>query len=396
MKDSNQLLQILTAAAIALALCFTAVPAQTQSTVTFSEWAVPSSSNCPFGLVAVTANIIYFTDAPCSSTPKIGMLNTATSTVTEWTGAALASPQGVVALGGLVVFADPAAGTVNVLNTFTNQLTTWALPTPGSGPLRVAALGVEIFFTEQAGRIGMLNPLNNQVTEWTVPGGLHTPLGIAASIDFIWPNWGPRIWFSQASGAQLGMLNPASGTFEQWTIPSTVLSSPFIQGIAVSEQNRLFLGTTGVIGQLDPTTSVLTLWMTPSVTSTPTQLVLQELCEPGSVAEGAFDVDFSDPAANSIGRLLTALQAGTSSTIPVTTGAVTPTVTVVTPTTSALGRTSTVVTPTVTSVAGVMTGGFEEWVVPTSNSNDYALTSLPGGGLAFTEANGNKIGTLRK
>jgi hypothetical protein len=46
-------------------------------------------------------------------------------------------------------------------------------------------------------------------------------------------------------------------------------------------------------------------------------------------------------------------------------------------------------------VAGVITGGFEEWLVPTANSNNYAVAKLPGCGLAFSEANGNKLGTLR-
>ena len=245
----------------------------------------------------------------------------------------------------------------------------------------------------------MLNLLNNRITEWTVPGGLHTPLSIAAIADHSWANWERRnrrrIWFSQASGAQLGALDLTDNTFKQWTIPSTTLPAPFIQGIAVSEEDHLFFGSTGVVGQLDPTASVLTLWTTPSVNSAPTQFVVRELGERSWEAEEPFKVDFSDPPGNSIGRLLTALQAGKSSTIPVTTAAVTPTVTLVTPTSSTLGRTSTAVTPTITNVAGVITGGFEQWVVPTPASNNYALTKLPGGGVAFTEANGNKIGTLR-
>jgi len=398
-KAKRSMLCMLNATAIVLYLCFGTVSARAQSTVTITEWAVPAPTNCSFGLAGASSNVIYFTDAPCGSAANIGMLNTTTNTVTEWTGTALNSPQGVVGLGGLVVFADQNAGTLNMLNIFTNQLTTWTLPTPGSGPLRITAVGVEVFFTEQAGRIGKLNLLDNKIMEWTVPGGPNQPLSIAATADPIWTNWQPgncaRIWFSQSLGAQLGALDLTHNTFEQWTIPSAILPAPFIQGIAVTGRDHLFFGTTGVVGELEPNANVLTLWTTPYAGSAPTQLVVRESGENGSEAEQAFKVDFSDPPGNDIGRLLTALQAGTSSTLSVTTTAVAPTVTLVTPTTSTLGRTSTVVTPTITTVGGIVTGGFEEWVVPTSNSNNYALTKLPGRGLAFTEANGNKIGTLR-
>ncbi len=289
MRKPQGLVRILTATAIAFALCIGAVSALAQSTLQFTEWAVPSASNCSFGLAAAFADVIYFTDAPCSSTPRIGMLNTRTNTVREWTGAALGSPQGVVALGPLVVFADQNIGTMNMLNVLTNQLTTWTLPTLGSGPLRVAEGGIEIYFTEQAGRVGRLNLLTNRITEWTVPGGPHTPLSIAASPI------GNRIWFSQASGAQLGALDLLDNTFSQWTIPSTTLATPFVQGVAASE-DRLFFGDSydnGAVGELDPTTNVLALWTTP-VLSGPNQLVVEEL------GESRFEVDFTDGPGNKI------------------------------------------------------------------------------------------------
>ncbi len=377
-------------AAISLALSFAAVLSQAQSTLTFTEWAVPTSSNCSFGLVPVSWNVIYFTDAPCGGTAKVGRLNTTTNTVTEWAGGELVSPQGVVALGRLVLFTDQAAGTIDMLNPLTNQLTTWAVPTPGSGPLRVVAMGFEIFFTEEAGRIGMLNLLNNKMTEWTVPGGPHTPLSIAYS-------GGNRIWFSQASGAQLGALDLTDNTFQQWTIPSSLLPSLFIQGIAVSEEGHVFFGDSSpdsAVGRLDPIANVVTVWTTPTP-SGPTQLLVQELGEARSEAREAFMVDFTDPPGNSMWRLLTNLQTGTSSTIPATATGVAPTVTSVTPATSTLTLTSAVVKPTITNVAGSRNGGFEQWTVPTTNSNNYAIARLPGGGVAFTEANGNKIGSLR-
>lgn len=373
---------------IVLGLCVATMPARAQSTKTFTEWAVPTSSNCPFGLVAASRNLIYFTEAPCAGTAAIGGLDTRTNTVTEWTGSGLVSPQGVVVLGRFILFADQIAGTVKMLNAFTNQLTTWALPTLGSGPLRVVALGADIFFTEQAGRIGMLNPFTNQITEWTVPGGNHTPLGIAADPE------GENIWFSQATGAQLGALDLSDNSFRQWTIPSTILPSPFIQGIALPEGDHLFFGTPdSVVGELDASANVLTAWTTP-VHSAPTQFLAQEL-DGNWRGEESFEVHFTDPVQDSIWSLLTAKQAGTSSTIPVTTTSVTPSVTTVTPTITTLTQTSAVVTPTTTNVAGVITGGFEHWVIPSPGSDDYAIAKLPGGGLAFTEANGNKIATLR-
>lgn len=371
-------------ATIALTLCIAVVPARGQSTLTFTEWAVPTSSSCPFGLVPVSQNVIYFTDAPCSGIARIGRLDTRTNTVTEWTGSPLLSPQGIVAVGRSILFAN---NTISMLNPETDQLTTWTLP--GSLPLRVVAVGFEIFFTDQAGRIGMLNLLNNRITEWTVPGGLDIPLAIATEAD------ANLIWFSQASGAQLGVLDLSDNTFRQWTIPTSLLPSPFVQGIAVSDGQVFFVDyNDGAVGQLAPTTSTVTVWTTPTP-SGPAQLVVHELGEYSSGANASFLVEFTDSPGNSIWRLLTASQAGTSSIIPVTASVVAPTATTVTPVTATLTRATAVVRPTITSVAGVSTGAFEQWTVPTANSDNYAIAKLPWRGVAFTEANGNKIGTLR-
>lgn len=378
-KVSGQFLpvRIFILTAILLTLCFAVVPARGQSTLTFSEWAVPTSSSCPFGLVPVSQDVIYFTDAPCSGAAQIGKLDMRTNTVTVWAGSKLASPQGIVALGGSggpILFADQGNNTISMLNPVTNQLTTWTLPTGGSAPLRVVSVGIEVFFTEQAGRIGMLNLFNNHVTEWTVPGGPQTPLGIASGSDR------NQIWFSQSSGAQLGVLDLDDNTFQQWTIPSGLLSSPFIQGIAVAGRQQVFFADSSpdsAVGQLDPATNVLTVWTTP-VSTSPTQLLAKELGESSSGTTGQFLVEFTGPGQNSMWKLLTALQAGTIATVPATPTVVTPTVTTVTPMTTILTQTTTVVTPTITSVTGVSTGGFEQWTVPTATPTTMPLPSSRG------------------
>lgn len=386
-----KLSRVIVLTTITFSLFFVAAPTQAQSTLTFTEWAIPTSTNCPFYLHPVSHDLIYFAEAQCSASGgAIGSLNTKTNTVTEWASTGIISPQGVTALGSSILFVDQTANTINMLNPKTNTLTTWGVPAPSYGPLSLVAVGTGIFFTEQSGKIAMLDRYENEITEWAVPGGNHNPLDIAATED------GSGIWFSQGSGSQLNVLNLDDNTFQQWTIPGSLLASPTVRGIAVSEQDHVFFadGLDSAIGSLDPSTNTITAWITPGFSS-PTELQVQELAERGSESQEPFRVDFTDPAENLVWRLLTALQVGASTTVLPTTTAVTPTVTLVTPSTSTLTRTSSVLTPTVTSVSGVVTGGFEQWVVPTGNSDDFGIAELPGGGVAFTEANGNKIGTLR-
>lgn len=374
--------------AITSTLCLAPMSARAQSTRTFTEWVISTSSNCPFNVFPISSSVIYFTESGCNGNiGQIGRLNATTDTVTEWTGSVLIGPGGLIAIGGSVLFTDAGANTINMFNPKTNSLKSWGVPF--SGPLNLVAVGTRIFFTElNANKIGMLDLLTNNLTEWTISGGLGGPLGIAATDD------GSGIWFSALSAPQLGVLRPDDSTFQQWTLPASV-QGHHVQHVALAEEDHVFFvdDFSGTVGQLDPSTSVVTLWAPPSP-AVPVDLQVRESDGGRSEEQQAFRVDFAD-SANKIGRLLTASQSGITAIASTTTTTATVTVTSLTPSTSVLTATSTVVAPTITNVAGVVTGGFEEWLVPTGNSDTYGIAELSRGGVAFTEANGNKIATLR-
>ena len=373
---------------IMLALISFAVRVRAQSTRTFTEWSLPSATNCPFNVFASSRDVIYFTESRCNGNPgQVGKLDASINTVTEWTGGGAVIPQGLIVLGDRIAFADGGTNTIDLFNPKTNNLMSWSVPS--SGALNLVAVGTQIFFTElNASKIGRLNLLTNELTEWTLPGGSSGPLGIARTED------GSEIWFTTLSGAQVELLDPDDGRFEQWTLPSSVLGH-HVQHIAVSERGHAFFvdDFSGSVNELDRETNVLTSWTAPFPPAPVVDLLVRDNGE--NEWEGdQFRIEFTDSNGR-IGRLLTALQMGTQTTLSPNSVNISPLVTVVTPSLSTLAPTSSVITPAVTSVTGVTTGGFEEWLVPTTNSDTYAIGRLPGGGVVFSEANRNKIGTLR-
>lgn len=72
-----------------------------------------------------------------------------------------------------------------------------------------------------------------------------------------------------------------------------------------------------------------------------------------------------------------------------------PVTTLVAPSETTVIPTSTPITPVTIVVAGVTTGGFTEWQIPTPASAPNRIRRMLGGGVVFTERFGNKIGLLR-
>ena len=143
-----------------------------------------------------------------------------------------------------------------------------------------------------------------------------------------------------------------------------------------------------MLGEMDPLTNTLTIWNVPTANAETGDLIVRQFNQ-------GYLVVFSEFVGNKIGALDTTQQTPVSVTTvtPVITSE-TPVSTTVTPTTRTLTKTVTEVQPgIIQGVNPVVTGGFAEWSVPTTDSGPGGVADFDGVVL-FTERAGNKIGLL--
>ena len=144
-----------------------------------------------------SGNNVYFVE---SNANKIGKLEPATNTITEWnipTNSSLPVSIDVDSSTGNIYFAESNANKIGRLVPATNTITEWNIPTNSSLPVSISfdsSTGNIYFAESNANKIGRLVPLDNGFTEWSLQ---ESPIIInvdsAGSIHFI-DNKGSRIY----------------------------------------------------------------------------------------------------------------------------------------------------------------------------------------------------------
>jgi virginiamycin B lyase len=355
------------AALVSAVLCSTAL-AQTN---TFTEWAIPTAGSEPLHLVAASNTVFYFTE---SAKNTLAQLNTATNTFVELRLPPGSMPHGLVLSGNQVAFCAFNGNYVGFVNTSTGAVTGWPVPTAGSGTIHLDHSGSSVFFTEANGnKIGFLNPSTAQITEWLIPTAGALPRGVAVG-------QGSQVFVAELGVSKIAMLDTTANTITEWTLPAVykqVEHLRFSGGV-------IYFGDLGSswLGTLNPATNVLTSWKAPTVNA-----AIPDVFVPST------SINFTERKGNKIGLLNPTIQLGANQTLKPVVTQTPPVVTAVKSETMKVSEVITKVTPTTTTVAGVVTGGFTEWTIPTVDSQALGIVSI-GNIVAFTEYTGNKIATL--
>jgi len=364
---SAVILKRLFVAILAVTLC-SPVWAQTS---TFTEWAVPTAGSEPLHLVAASDSVFYFTE---SGRNTLAQLNTATNAFVEIRLPAGSMPHGLVLSSNLVAFCAFNGNYVGFFNTTTGVLTTWPVPTPNSGTIHLDLSGTSVFFTEANGnKIGFLNPSTAQITEWLVPTAGALPRGVVVG-------QGAQVFVAELGTRKIAMLDTSANTITEWTLPTVfkqVEHLRFSGGV-------VYFGDLGSswLGTLNPATNVLTSWKSPTVNA-----AVPDVFVPSSL------INFTERKGNKIGLLNPTIQLGANQTLTPVITQTPPVVTAVKSTSPHVSKITTIVNPTITEVAGVVTGGFTEWAIPTAESQPLGIIGIDNI-IAFTEYSGNKVATL--
>jgi len=142
--------------------------ASSLSTLSLTEWIVPTGSSGPWGITVDSSGKIWFTE---NATSKLASFDPSNNNFTEWTIPGGGNPRYVFTNGTGVYFTEYTSNKIGFLNPGNNIFYEWQLPA-GSNPV---GLYVEqnntVWFTE-SGRdaISRLLPSTNQLTEWVLPG----------------------------------------------------------------------------------------------------------------------------------------------------------------------------------------------------------------------------------
>lgn len=336
---------------------------------TFTEWATPSLSSQPLHIAVASNTQFYFTE---SSKNRIGGVNLGTSQnganpVTEWPLPAGSMPHSIVLdAAGNLAFCAYGGNFVGVLTpTVSPQppnspFTYYLLPGAGSGPIHLDTeldgVGSPEYFLSEAiaNKIALLDPAMGTFTEWSVPTASSTPRGVSIGA-------GTQVFFAELATHKIGMLDTSTNIITEWTIPSVrqVEHLHYVNGL-------IYFGdlATSVVGILNPnaTTNNVTEWTVPTLTAD-----IPDVYVVGTTFY------FSERAAGKIGFLDPSQQAGTLKTAKQAQTVATPVVSPATPTPTTLSHKTTYVTPTVTNVAGVVTGGFTEWTIPSTDPGPLGI-----------------------
>ncbi len=356
---------------------------------TFTEWATPTPSSQPLHIAVASGTQFYFTE---SAKNRIGGLNLMSQNgqnpITEWLLPPGSMPHSIVfdALGNLA-FCAYSGNFVGVLTPTTSQqppnspFTYYVLPTAASGPIHIdtALDGVgapEYFLSEALGnKIALLDPTTETFTEWNVPTQSSTPRGVSVGA-------GTQVFFAELATHKIGMLDTSTDLITEWTIPGVrqVEHLHYANG-------QIYFGdlATSVVGVLNPnvTTNNVTEWTVPTLAAD-----IPDVYVVGTTFY------FSERAGGKIGFLDPSQQPGTLKTAKQST---TPEMRIVSPASpmmTTLNHKTTYVTPTVTNVAGLVTGGFTEWTIPSSTPGPLGILGQGSSPIFFAEYFGAKVAML--
>lgn len=354
--------------AIATMLFCLAAAAQNGS---FLEWSVPTADSLPLHIVPASSSVFYFTE---SNKNRVAQLDTSANAFTEWVLPAPSMPHGVVlSSSSSIAFCAFTGNYVGVLDTGTSVLTRWPVPTATAGPIHLDASGSTFFFTEaSANKIALLDPVAGQITEWVIPTPSSTPRGVAVGLN-------GKVFVAELNTNKIAMLNTVTNAITEWTLPSVrqVEHLRFVGGL-------VYWGDLGssMIGVLNPNSNTVIEGPAP----TPNAAVPDIFISSGLI-------NFTERNGNKIARFNPAIQKGITKAVTPVVNSVVPQVFSVSPTTVTLTPSQTMVQPSAANVAGVVTGGFTEWTIPTATSGPLGI-NVVGNLIVFTEYNAGKIATL--
>src|SRR5208283_928442 len=183
-----------------------------------TEFPAPTPNALPSGvasgIVAVPGGDVWFTEPGAN---KIGMINTATGSATDYAiPTPASSPQGITfGPDGNVWFTEPAAGKIGMIIPSTGQVSDFPIPTAGGQPTGITA-GPDgnLWFTEPgANKIGEISPLTTAVTEYSTNSAGAVPQGITTGPD-------GNLWFTEPGAAQVGRITP-TGVVTEFATPTS-------------------------------------------------------------------------------------------------------------------------------------------------------------------------------
>ncbi len=200
-----------------------------------TEWNIPTASSTPRGVsiggADGTGTQVFFAEL---NTHRIGMLDTFTNDITEWTIPSVRQVEHLHYVNGLVYFGDLATSVVGILNPVTNEVKEWQAPTTTADVPDVFVVGTNFYFSERAGtKIGFLN--TTAQTPWkdvilkgasvVVTPETPTTTAVTATPVTLTPKTTPvQPTITQVSGV-------ANGGFTEWTVPTSASGPLGINGV---------------------------------------------------------------------------------------------------------------------------------------------------------------------
>jgi streptogramin lyase len=372
---------------LVLAGSFAMTAAAQAPKVRVTQFPTPTASSGPQQTAQADANHLFYTEFVANN---IALLNVTNGLTWEWALGSNANPHYVQSMGRNALFAEQGSvptqnGAVGVLNPFTNTVSEWSIP--NGSPRHLVLVGHLVYFADQANNsVSSLNLLTNVLTQYPVPTANAGLSGIAASAD------GKAIFFVEVSTANIGRLVPATNTITEWHPAGTT----FFFHIHTLQDSHIFFGNNStsadIIGLLDPNTTLVTEWSSPTPNQAIGDVIGQEIKEGKTEDQEGFNIYFDESPAGVFGKLNTLQEAGTASTATVIGDTVvTPSAPItITPATRTLPVTATIVTRSVSTATGTVTDGFVEWPVPAGTT----IKSLFRNGVAFTNSTSSAVGII--
>lgn len=209
-----------------------------------TEWPVPTAGSLPVHSATRGAALVFFTEFNGN---KIGLLNLATDRITEWgIPTVKAFPNGIaISVGnedeneeeegkaGILVWfpeeGDGGAppGKIGMLNPATNTFTEWTPPS-GSSPSHLRVSNGRVFFNDFGlNAVGRLNPRTNTITEWTVPTTNSQPEDVQILFSgLVAFTEGPASLGGPPGGNKIGTLDPTTPGMDTVVTPTVTSVTP--------------------------------------------------------------------------------------------------------------------------------------------------------------------------
>ena len=283
MKDSreSEMRRVLLLVAIA-ALVALAVPVAAD-TSEFEEYPLPSGW-MPVNVATGFDAVWYTVNDPVN---KVVKRDLATGGFLADYDSPTAGLHGALATGlGKVWFApeaDVGAGPPEVLFSLdpdSGAIAAFPLP-EDAAPARLAVgLGAVWYTSLPNNSVGRLNPSTGDVVEYPIATADSKPVGIATD--------GEYVWFAQLSTGKIGRLDPRDGSITEYSVGEDLCCS-----VATGFGDVWFtMHLAGSIGRLDPSTQAITTFPTPTIDSSPIEIVA-----------GDTFMWFTEFVGNNVGRL---------------------------------------------------------------------------------------------